>query len=62
MENNEKLTETQMRRLRLWSKDLSTLLNQNDFDNIHRIFKNAVERKIETNELFRLEGDENKWE
>lgn len=46
MENNEKLTSLQMRKLRLWSKDLSILLDQNDFDNISRIFKDAVEREI----------------
>ena len=44
MENNEKLTTTQMRKLRLWSKDLSTLLAQNDFNNIEKIFQNAVQR------------------
>lgn len=47
MENNEKLTPLQMRKLRLWSKELSILLDQNDFDNISRIFKDAVEREIE---------------
>ena len=48
MENNEKLlTPLQMRKLRLWSKELSILLNQNDFDNISRIFKDAVERQLE---------------
>lgn len=50
MENNEKLTPSQMRKLRLWSKELSILLDQNDFDNISRIFKDAVEREIEEQE------------
>lgn len=51
MENNEKLlTPLQMRKLRLWSKELSILLNQNDFDNISRIFKDAVEREIKAQE------------
>lgn len=44
MENNEKLTSLQMRKLRLWLKDLSILLDQNDFDNIEKIFRNAVDR------------------
>lgn len=48
MENNEKLTTSQMRKLRLWSKDLSILLDQNDFNNISKIFKNAVERQLES--------------
>lgn len=50
MENNEKLTPLQMRKLRLWSKDLSILLDQNDFNNISRIFKDAVEREIKEQE------------
>ena len=50
MENNEKLTPLQMRKLRLWLKDLSILLDQNDFDNISRIFKDAVEREIKEQE------------
>lgn len=48
MENNEKLTPSQMRKLRLWSKDLSILLDQNDFDNIAKVFKNAVDRQLES--------------
>lgn len=48
MENNEKLTPPQMRKLRLWSKELSILLDQNDFDNIAKIFKNAVDRQLES--------------
>ena len=31
-----------------WSKDLSILLDQNDFDNIAKIFRNAVERQLES--------------
>ena len=50
MKNNEKLTTSQIRKLRLWSKHLSILLDQNDFDNISRIFKDAVEREIEEQE------------
>lgn len=50
MENNEKLTSSQMRELRLWLKDLSILLDQNDFNNITKIFKNAVEREIKEKE------------
>ena len=48
MENNKKLTPPQMRKLRLWSKELSILLDQNDFDNIAKIFKNAVDRQLES--------------
>ena len=48
MENNEKLTPLQMRKLRLWLKDLSILLDQNDFNNISKIFKNAMERQLES--------------
>lgn len=48
MENNEKLTPLQMRKLRLRSKELSILLDQNDFDNIAKIFKNAVDRQLES--------------
>lgn len=51
MENNEKLTPSQMRKLRLWLKDLSILLDQNDFDNISRIFKDAVEREMESRRM-----------
>lgn len=48
MENNEKLTASQMRKLKLWSKELSILLDQNDFDNIAKIFRNAVDRQSES--------------
>lgn len=47
---NEKLTTSQIRKLKLWSKELSILLDQNDFNNISRIFKDAVEREIEEQE------------
>lgn len=50
MENNKKLTPLQMRKLRLWSESLLILLDQNDFDNISRIFKDAVEREINEEE------------
>lgn len=48
MENNEKLTPSQMRKLRLWVKELSILLDQNDFDNISKIFRNAGTRQLES--------------
>ena len=57
MENKEKLTPLQMRKLRLWSKSLSILLDQNDFDNIDKIFKNAIEREIKRQENMNNEYD-----
>lgn len=48
MENNEKLTTSQIGKLILWSKDLSILLDQNDFNNIEKIFQNAVDRQLES--------------
>lgn len=41
------LTREQARLLNEWSKGLWVLLDQDDFDNIQKIFKNAVDRQTE---------------
>lgn len=41
------LTIEQARLLKQWSKDLWVLLDQSDFDNIQKIFENAVGREEE---------------
>ena len=41
------LTREQVRLLNEWSKGLWVLLDQSDFENIQKIFKNAVDRQIE---------------
>ena len=46
MENDKGITTSQMKKLRLWSKDLAILLDQKDFENISKIFINAVEREL----------------
>lgn len=41
------LTREQVRLLNEWSKGLWVLLDQSDFENIQKIFQNAVDRQIE---------------
>lgn len=44
------LTKEQVRLLNEWTKGLWVLLDQSDFENIQKIFKNAVDRQIEYQE------------
>jgi hypothetical protein len=46
MENNKGLTPEQVRLLNEWSKSLWTLLDQEDFNNISKIFDNEVARGL----------------
>ena len=46
MENDKGITTSQMKKLRLWSKDLAILLDQRDFENISKIFTNVVEGEL----------------
>lgn len=42
MENNDGLTTEQVETLKMWVEKLWVLLNQDDFNHISNIFKNAT--------------------
>lgn len=56
----EGLTIEQTRLLKTWAEDLWILLDQDDFNNIAKIFKNAVDRQIEY-EYQEVKTKKRKW-